>query len=56
MSVGIPVIITDATEHWPAREWTLDSLCEKVGQNEVCVRGQTNEHNYKVKAVDNMEV
>jgi len=30
-----PVIITDATDDWPAREWTIDRLVERVGGNQV---------------------
>ena len=29
-----PVIITDATEDWPARNWTIESLVQRVGENE----------------------
>lgn len=34
-----PVILTDATEHWKAREWTPESLCRRVGQREIKFRG-----------------
>ena len=43
-----PVIITDATEDWPARQWTISSLVERVGNNEVWVRGKTNQEDYRV--------
>merc|ERR1712032_943775 len=34
-----PVIITDAAEDWPCRQWTIEGLAERVGENEVMVRG-----------------
>ena len=43
-----PVIITDAAEDWPCREWTIEGLAERVGGNEVMVRGKTNQEDYKV--------
>jgi len=43
-----PVIITDATEDWPARQWTISSLVDRVGDNEVWVRGKTNQEDYRV--------
>jgi len=43
-----PVIITDATEDWPARKWTIESLVQRVGDNEVWVRGKTNLEDYRV--------
>jgi len=43
-----PVIITDATEDWPARSWTIPDLVDKVGENEVWVRGKTNQEDYRV--------
>jgi len=43
-----PVIITDATEEWPARNWTIENLVERVGHNEVWVRGKTNMEDYRV--------
>ena len=46
--VGIPVVIEGAVDHWPAKQWTLDSLCQHVGQNEVYVRTNTNCHDYRV--------
>jgi len=42
-----PVILTDATEDWPARTWTLDSLVDRVGDNEVWIRGKTNLEDYR---------
>jgi len=43
-----PVIITDATEDWPARQWTIERLVERVGGNQVWVRGRTNQAEYRV--------
>ena len=43
-----PVIITEATDDWPARKWTIESLRDRVGKNEVWVRGQTNQPEYHV--------
>ena len=43
-----PVIITDATEDWPARDWTIPALVDRVGNNEVWVRGRTNQEDYRV--------
>lgn len=43
-----PVIITDATEDWPARKWTIQNLADRVGSNEVWVRGKTNLEDYRV--------
>ena len=43
-----PVIITDATEDWPARDWTIPDLVQRVGDNEVWVRGKTNQEDYRV--------
>ena len=43
-----PVIITDATEDWPARDWTIPALVDRVGHNEVWVRGRTNQEDYRV--------
>jgi len=42
-----PVIITDATEDWGARQWTIQSLVDKVGEKEVWIRGKTNQDEYK---------
>ena len=42
-----PVVITGATDGWPARQWTIPSLVERVGQNEVWVRGKTNLEDYR---------
>ena len=30
-----PVVITGATDDWPARQWTIDDLVQRVGQNKV---------------------
>jgi len=43
-----PVIITDATDNWPARSWTIPDLVNRVGDNEVWVRGKTNQEDYRV--------
>lgn len=45
---GAPVVIEGAIDHWPANEWTLDSLCKRVGQNDVYIRSNTNCHDYRV--------
>jgi len=43
-----PVIITGATTEWPAtRSWTITSLMEKVGNNEVLIRGKVNKDEYR---------
>ena len=33
-----PVVITGATDGWPAREWTIDNLVERVGDNQVVLQ------------------
>lgn len=43
-----PVIITNGTDDWPARQWTIESLMARVGDNEVFVRCQTNKAEYQV--------
>ena len=50
-----PVIITDAAEDWPARSWTIPGLVDRVGDNEVWVRGKTNQEDYRVGKVVHME-
>ena len=42
-----PVVICDATDDWPARRWTVQSLVERVGQNEVWIRGKTHKQDYR---------
>ena len=42
-----PVVICGATDDWPARRWTIESLVERVGQNEVWVRGKTHKQDYR---------
>jgi len=42
-----PLVITDLTASWPARDWTLLSLRERVGDNEVFIRGGTDKEDYK---------
>lgn len=43
-----PIIITDLTDDWPCRSWTIQSLMEKVGENEVIIRGKTNREDYRL--------
>ncbi|MCG2839455.1 cupin-like domain-containing protein [Sandaracinobacter sp. RS1-74] len=33
-----PVVLTGLTEHWPGRQWTLESLAAKVGNPEIEVQ------------------
>lgn len=42
-------MIEGALEDSPSREWTLDSLEERVGGNEVHVRANTNCEDYRVR-------
>lgn len=48
LNIGKPVIIEDAIDSWPAREWTLESLSERVGQNVVHIRHNTNCEEYRM--------
>lgn len=48
MVAGRPVLIEGGLERWAAREWTLDSLKEKAGNNRVYIRTNTNCDDYKV--------
>ena len=48
LPTGVPLVIEGATEHWAARHWSLDSLKQRVGPNEVFVRTNTNCSDYKV--------
>lgn len=41
-------MIEGALENSPARQWTLESLTEKVGDNQVHVRANTNCEDYRV--------
>ena len=43
-----PLVITGATEDWPARKWTIDNLIDRVGSNKVYIRGQTNQDGYRL--------
>ena len=43
-----PVIITGTTDNWPARQWTVENLMARVGENKVWIRGKTDKHDYKV--------
>ena len=42
------MVITDVADKWPSAAWTLDSLCDKVGDNTAFIRQQTNKDDYKV--------
>jgi hypothetical protein len=42
-----PVVICGATDDWKAREWTIEGLVERVGQNQVWIRGKTNSQEYR---------
>ena len=48
---GTPLVIEGALENWPAINWTLESLKEKVGGNEVNVRVNTNCEEYRVGVI-----
>lgn len=43
-----PVVITGVTDGWPCRQWTIESLMERVGDNKVFIRGKTNQEDYRV--------
>jgi len=43
-----PVVITGATDQWPARAWTIENLVQRVGNNKVYIRGQTNQEGYRL--------
>ena len=32
-----PVVITGATDQWPARKWTIENLVQRVGDNKVSI-------------------
>ena len=42
-----PVVIEGGTDSWPAREWTLETLMDRVGENEVAVREGTDSGDYR---------
>ena len=43
-----PVIITEATTNWPSvKFWTIQSLIDRVGNNEVLIRGKVNKEDYR---------
>ena len=43
-----PVIIVGATTDWPAtKTWTITSLMERVGKNQVMIRGKVNRDDYR---------
>ena len=44
-------MIEGGLENWPAINWTLESLKEKVGGNEVNVRVNTNCEEYRVGVI-----
>ncbi len=46
-SLAKPVVITGAADHWPARQWTIPNLVDRVGANEVWVRGDTDRDEYR---------
>ncbi|XP_033120525.1 bifunctional peptidase and arginyl-hydroxylase JMJD5-like [Anneissia japonica] len=48
---GIPVVITDVADKWPAANWTLDLLCERAGDNVTFVRQNTNSTDYRAGKV-----
>lgn len=43
-----PVIITGMAKEWPCLNWTIDNLMNRVGDNEVLIRGKTNLEDYKL--------
>lgn len=43
-----PVIITGMTENWPCRQWTIEGLMKRVGDNQVLIRGKTDKEDYKL--------
>ncbi|XP_041463000.1 bifunctional peptidase and arginyl-hydroxylase JMJD5-like [Lytechinus variegatus] len=45
---GVPVVITDVADKWPASQWTLDELSRKAGHNKAFIRQQTDKESYKV--------
>ncbi len=47
-SLAKPIVITGATADWPCRQWTIESLMQTVGDNEVLIRGKTSSEDYKV--------
>ena len=50
-----PLIIENYFDHWPARRWTLASMKEKAGHNEVFVRRKTASDFYKSGLKYNIE-
>ena len=42
-----PVVITGMTQNWKCRQWTINNLMERVGDNEVLIRGKTNLEDYR---------
>ena len=46
--VALPVLIKGACNDWPAMEWNLDNLKDRVGDNKVYVRTNTQAHEYHV--------
>ena len=48
---GTPLVIEGGLDNWPAINWTLESLKEKVGGNEVNVRVNTNCEEYRVGVI-----
>ena len=43
-----PVIITNMADDWPCMKWTIEGLMDRVGDNEVLIRGKTDKEDYKL--------
>ena len=43
-----PVIITGMAEEWPCSKWTISTLMNRVGDNEVLIRGKTDKEDYRL--------
>ncbi|XP_040582367.1 tRNA wybutosine-synthesizing protein 5 [Lepeophtheirus salmonis] len=43
-----PVVITECQPHWHGFAWTIPSLVDKCGDNEVSIRGETHKDSYRV--------
>ena len=52
---GRPLVISGFARSWPAMRWTLESLKERVGENIINVRRNTNADDYKVGQKYNIE-
>ena len=42
-----PVIITGMAKEWPCSKWTISTLMDRVGDNEVLIRGKTDKEDYR---------